>query len=303
MSEVMCIHCPAVVKETDATCVSCGGQLKDKEQGNLMNNLTGKTYPTKAYGTLEIIKYINSYTVNVRFVETGYETVTRMTHIRNGSVRDPFHKSVIGVGFVGEGEFNANVNRKSTNAYRCWHSMLKRCYSELAHKTQPTYIGCTVCPEWHNFQNFAKWYYKNYPSDGNKYDLDKDIKIHNNKEYSPNACMFVSHEENTIKAHAKNYVFKNPHGDIVDIYNLEKFCKENSLNSGGMNQVHSGKLDSHKGWTKSELTPSVRSNVLRWLVDQHKLDYHNCPTRLITHDYALKLATHLDEVAGKVNNE
>ncbi len=34
MSEVMCIHCPAVVKETDTTCVSCGGQLKDKEQGN-----------------------------------------------------------------------------------------------------------------------------------------------------------------------------------------------------------------------------------------------------------------------------
>ncbi|QZI87697.1 hypothetical protein PODOV032v1_p0015 [Vibrio phage 219E41.1] len=34
MREVMCIHCPAVVKETDTTCVSCGGQLKDKEQGN-----------------------------------------------------------------------------------------------------------------------------------------------------------------------------------------------------------------------------------------------------------------------------
>ncbi len=47
----------------------------------------------------------------------------------------------------------------------------------------------------------------------------------------------------------------------------------------------------------------VKAEVIRWLVDQHKLDYHNCPTRLITHDYALKLATHLDEVAGKVNNE
>lgn len=34
MTKLMCIHCPAVVKETDTTCVFCGGQLKDKEQGN-----------------------------------------------------------------------------------------------------------------------------------------------------------------------------------------------------------------------------------------------------------------------------
>lgn len=32
MSEVMCIHCLATVKETDTTCAACVGQ--QKEQGN-----------------------------------------------------------------------------------------------------------------------------------------------------------------------------------------------------------------------------------------------------------------------------
>ncbi|CAL9958203.1 hypothetical protein VPH219E481_0033 [Vibrio phage 219E48-1] len=48
--------------------------------------------------------------------------------------------------------------------------------------------------------------------------------------------------------------------------------------------------------------PDVRAEVLRWLIAQHDLDFKQCPTELMTHSYVMKLADHLDEVAGKVNS-
>ena len=44
------------------------------------------------------------------------------------------------------------------------------------------YLDVTVCEEWHNFQNFAKWFYENYYEiSGEKMRLDKDILIKGNK--------------------------------------------------------------------------------------------------------------------------
>ncbi len=209
----------------------------------------GNKYDTNC-GMLEVVKYINSRNVLVRFVNTGFMAVTKMASIRARSVKDPLHPSVFGVGFIGVGEFKVSANRKQTKAYQCWSGMLGRCYSDTEQKRNPTYIGCLVHPDWHNFQTFAKWYHDNHPSDGGKYELDKDILVEGNKIYSPNACMFVSHEENTIKAHARVYTFVSPTGCKVKIYNMAKFCRDNDLNHGCMCQVNSGNQSSHKGWTK-----------------------------------------------------
>ena len=77
-------------------------------------------------------------------------------------------------------------------------------------------------------------------------------------------------------------------------------CTDGEEYGKGCNAVSHQVAVNNRPKPKPVITDSVKAEVLRWLVDQHKLDYHNCPTRIITHDYALKLATHLDEVAGKV---
>ncbi len=209
----------------------------------------GNKYDTNC-GMLEVIKYINSRNVLVRFVNTGHVKTARMDDIKNGEVKDPFYPSVLGVGFLGGGEHKVSINGKKTKAYICWKSMLERCYSAKRHKENPTYIGCTVHPDWHNFQTFAAWYYKNHPDDGKKYDLDKDIIVKGNRVYSPETCMFVSHEKNMVEAHAKSYTFRSPNGAVTKVYNLNKFCRDNGLHQVFMSQVHSGKRKSHKGWTK-----------------------------------------------------
>jgi len=56
-----------------------------------------------------------------------------------------------------------------------------------------------VCEEWRNFQNFAKWFEKNYKNEiMEKWQLDKDILVKRNKVYSPETCAFVPREINCL---------------------------------------------------------------------------------------------------------
>lgn len=78
--------------------------------------------------------------------------------------------------------------------------MIKRCY-DIKSKDYYQYggKGCIVCGEWHNFQNFAKWYDDNYYTiEGKNMNLDKDILIKNNKIYSPNSCIIVPDDINKL---------------------------------------------------------------------------------------------------------
>ena len=73
-------------------------------------------------------------------------------------------------------------------AYRSWAGMLERAYSERCHKKQPTYVGVTVCSDWHSFSAFRAWWLDNYRDDGH---LDKDLLVVGNMEYGPDACVYV----------------------------------------------------------------------------------------------------------------
>jgi len=127
--------------------------------------------------------------------------------------------------------------------------MITRCYGDHS-GTNKCYKEVTVCDEWMNYQAFADWYDKNYPKDGVKYVLDKDLKSKKNKIYSPETCVFLTVSKNTELSCAKNWVFSNPAGDNVKIYNLSQFCKDNNLLDSKMNLVYTGKRNHHKGWTK-----------------------------------------------------
>lgn len=78
--------------------------------------------------------------------------------------------------------------------YIKWHSMLRRCYSEVFHKNQVNYQGCVVCENWLTFSNFKSWM---ETQDWQGKELDKDI-LGNGKLYSPETCCFVSKELNSF---------------------------------------------------------------------------------------------------------
>jgi len=190
-------------------------------------------------------KYTNAKKITVMFLNTGTVTNTTSARLYDGCIKDRSSISVSGVGYIGFGKYI------STHiSYEKWSAMLNRCYGKLYQKEKPTYRGCTVCEEWHNFQNFALWYEENYPNDGIEYQLDKDIKIKGNKVYSPDSCAFVTRKDNMSESLAKNYVFLSPGGVEFKVNNLADFCRENELNSSAMSAVHNGKRNKHKGWRK-----------------------------------------------------
>lgn len=72
--------------------------------------------------------------------------------------------------------------------YGRWHGMLMRCYSERYQLRFPSYAGCYVADQWLEFGDFRSWM-MDQPWEGNE--LDKDLLIPGNKEYSPERCIFI----------------------------------------------------------------------------------------------------------------
>ena len=159
------------------------------------------------YGTaMKIIKYNNANDIIVEFDDEYKSKVkTSYSSFSKGEVKNPYDKSVFGVGYYGEGKYVSKVNGKHTLSYKKWRAMIVRCYSEKYIAEHPTYKDCIVCDEWHNYQNFAKWFENNYYEiPGEIMDLDKDIMIIENKIYSPDTCVIIPQSLNKIYNHTKN---------------------------------------------------------------------------------------------------
>lgn len=130
--------------------------------------------------------------------EHKHRVTTRSDHLRNGMVKNPYTPSVYGVGYIGVGKYLVSDGGKLTPMYHTWAKMLQRCYDPKYHKKRPTYIGCTVCPEWHNFQIFTEWCSTQPNSYTFGFALDKDLIVFGNKVYSPDTCSFVPHQINSL---------------------------------------------------------------------------------------------------------
>jgi hypothetical protein len=156
----------------------------------------GNIFTTNEGYEIEIIEYINSRNITIKFL-TNKENIlkTELKEIKKGCIKNPYHNSVYEVGYFGVGLYNSNIK-----AYPIWYNMLSRCYSKKQQTKRPSYKGCTVAEEWHNFQVFAKWYEDNCVED---YHLDKDILIKGNKIYSPETCCFVPQEVNSLFTNSK----------------------------------------------------------------------------------------------------
>lgn len=86
-------------------------------------------------------------------------------------------------------------------AYVCWENMLARCYDAKVQEKHPTYVGCSVSPEWLTFSKFRAWYFLNYQSG---WEVDKDLLRPGNREYSPENCRFVPKELNMFLTNTRS---------------------------------------------------------------------------------------------------
>jgi hypothetical protein len=182
------------------------GSFKDRK---------GEKYVTNEGYTVEIIECFSAVNMSIRF-ESGIILYNlEFGDIKDGSIKNPYHKSVCGRGYHGVGEYNSCVEKK---LYKMWRGVINRCYNKKLQEKTPAYRGVTVCEEWCNFQNFAKWYYENWKPHMEGWHLDKDILVKGNKIYSPENCCFVPVEINSL--------FKTYKSDSTRLHGVRKNGKK-----------------------------------------------------------------------------
>jgi hypothetical protein len=177
-------------------------KARDKWLGNTYSTLNGAEY--------EVIDYIDSNNVTIRFLDTGTTLKVSTGRIRSGIIKDRAVKTIFGVACMGVGIYNPVDH---LYPYHVWHAMLERCYHRKS--PTPTYEGCTASEEWLNFQNFAPFYFDDlYRQDG--WHLDKDLLFSGNKVYSAETCVFLPLEINVLLAvKKKSNEYNLPQGVMI----------------------------------------------------------------------------------------
>ena len=85
-----------------------------------------------------------------------------------------------------------------TREYQFWTGMLYRAESDNYKSRCSTYITCSVSKNFKNFQYFAEWCNNQIGFCNKGWELDKDILIRGNKEYSENTSVFVPKQLNML---------------------------------------------------------------------------------------------------------
>lgn len=161
-------------------------------------NLEGKIFSTEGGTDCIVLEYKGYRDITVQFLdENKYITKTHLRTLKRGGVKNPFDKTVYGIGFIGLGKHKPSLNGKDTKLYKLWGSVICRTYHEYSLIRYPTYREVEICDEWLCFQNFADWCHSN-PFYNLGYCLDKDILSDGKKVYSPEICCFIPHEINTL---------------------------------------------------------------------------------------------------------
>ena len=169
---------------------------------NCLNYVTtkdcvGKVCKSLNSGDFKILKYNDSYNVEIQFLKTGYETVARLGHIKTGSIKDPYSPSVYGIGVVGT-KYPISGGGRNTKEYDLWNGMLRRCYSDALKKKYPTYIDCEVSDNFKSYEYFYEWCHKQIGFSNKDWHLDKDLLVKGNKVYSEDTCVFIPREINLL---------------------------------------------------------------------------------------------------------
>lgn len=174
-----------------------------------MKTRIGEEFTSNEGCRFVIIEYNDTYDVWVEFLDEHKARVhTQYNNCKVGAVKNPYHPSVYGVGYLGlmsDGTRpKTRENGKMTREYGLWKRMLERCYSSKFQEKNPSYKGsiledCLHCFAFfleHVIRNIPNYeYWLEHPNEGVA--LDKDIRGDGGKIYSRDTIMFVPQSENT----------------------------------------------------------------------------------------------------------
>lgn len=155
-------------------------------------------------------------------------------------------------------------------AYYTWYNLLTRCYSAKYKEKYPTYINAFCCDEWLVFTNFARWFKNNYI---HKYHLDKDLLFKENKEYSPNTCIYIPMEINEFTTLRNNDRGQYPLGVTLHKGRFISRIGKERVNLGSFNTSE----EAHQAWQKAKLEQAKSFNFgpLQRIINQLQYDLDN----------------------------
>ena len=179
-----------------------------------LDGLQGTRFQTNNYGFCEVVEYINSKEVIVKF-DSGYVTTSEMGQLRRGDVKDRSLANIKGIAY-NDYPHPVKINHKHIPEYRLWRNVLDRIYF----RKHESYKDVTLTKEWLHFSKFKHDIEKIQNSDkiAVGWHLDKDILVKGNKIYSPETCCFVPKEVNASFIGLKN---------TTNLPLGVKFCKRN----------------------------------------------------------------------------
>lgn len=246
----------------------------------------------------EVVKYINSAAIVIRFDSNGYEKTITMPQARTGSVRndEKVEKEKIDAKLLKIREkqekealqdrlksYESECIAKMTfnpvsisepelkfppseyhSYYTRWRGVIDRCNPVKQIGRDACYKGCSISEEWKDFQNFAQWCEDNNLCGG--MDIDKDVLIKGNKVYSSETCLVIPSEINTRAG------FNKPLRK--ELMGTQKVATKNGFRyrarfGGGSTAkkelgTFDTELEAHKAWA------NYKKSILEPLIEQYK---------------------------------
>lgn len=242
--------------------ISKYGQFKDR---------TGETNFATNGQKITIVKYISKRKIIVEF-EDGTQIFSRYAEFKDGCITNPNIPLIQGIGYIGIGEYNSYHQ-----SYEKWVKMFNRCYNENNRMNAPTYKDVSICEEWHNYQNFAKWYDNNL-WDKNFTVLDKDILIKGNKLYSPDTCCLVNQRLNSLFVKNTSNRGECPIGVHPRKDNGRFYARCNTTTNGKHTPVCLGNYSSPE--EAFNAYKKFKESYIKQVADEYKNKYPNFPQKL-----------------------
>ena len=195
------------------------------------------------FGLLSVIeagKQEKSKTTWLCRCECGGTVVIKTAYLRNGDTKSCGCFQKKNPSNLKHGHNRAGARSR---VYGVWSSMKTRCSNPAATDYQWYGAkGIKVSKRWMLFDNFLAD--MGSPGDGMTID-----RINPKGNYCKSNCRWLASSENTARAFAKNYTLVSPGGDVVEIYNLAAFARDNNLSLSGLSSVTTERCAHHKGWT------------------------------------------------------
>lgn len=162
----------------------------------------------------EVIEYVNAHTVKFKVLdEFGYEGWTTIHALKDGGIRNPYHRGRSGCYFGEPIDYDKYDPSYNKWVLQKWHGLTDRATGQanLYNMQENSRVNknSRMCIQWQNFANFYQWFNFVYAQlDHNssiQYDVDKDLMfafyghyIIPYRLYCPITCELLPHDLNVL---------------------------------------------------------------------------------------------------------